>query len=151
MVKPPEKMTGCEREIHETRTRSRSESNHKRCRGKHTNDLDNHCDNRRTFDEGAREVCGHWFWDSAQYGEYGTVPAEWDGQRSICRCEMFTFGGTFGQAVVPLQLGSSAGLIQRRDPLHVGQKTAHTDEWMEIYQAIGSIENIMVLEKTVGS
>ena len=74
------------------------------------------------------------------------MPAEWDCQRSIYRCAIFVLRDTFGQAVLPLQLGSSAGLRQRRAPLHVGQNP-HTDEWMKIYQAIGSIENIMVLEK----
>ena len=105
MVKPSDKMTGCERQRHETRTRRRSESKHKRCRRKHTNGLDNHCDNRRILDEGAREVCGHRLWDSAQYGEYGTVPAEWDCQRSIYRCEFFAMGGRFAQAVLPHKLG----------------------------------------------
>ena len=85
------------------------------------------------------------------YGAYGTVPATWECQKSINRCEVFAVGKALENAGFPLTiLTDHRSVVQglRKETVHYTSENNHTaEEWKKIYQAPRKIEQDAGLEK----
>ena len=76
-------------------------------------------------------------------GEYGTVPAKWEGQKTFKSCEVFAMRKALGRAVLPLTiLTSNFGVVQglgRGDVHCTPDKNPNVDAWT-IYQTLSKSE-----------
>ena len=76
-------------------------------------------------------------------GEYGTVPAQCEGQKTFKSCEVFAMRKALGRAVSPLTiLTSNFGVVQglgRGDVHCTSDKNPNVDAWT-IYQTLSKSE-----------